>query len=457
MVKFEQTQSLEKHIKLSDLTARIQRNIDDSFGTHAFWVVADVTNHTFKASHNYHYLELVEKEPLSSRIVAKVAARAWGNGASRIMNFETLTGQKFTNNVHVLVQVVVQYSPAFGLQLNVIDVNTSFTLGQFEKQRLATLEMLVSQNPDFIQRVGGSYFTRNKSQLLNRVLQKLAVLSSDTSAGYQDFLHTLENNPWDYRFNIDPYFTSVQGEANAKEIIKKLIEIYRSGKAYDAVVLIRGGGSQTDFLIFDNYELNRAVAKFPIPIITGIGHQKNETICDLMAHTSLKTPTKVAEYILTNNRSFEDQLIQVQKSIIIKTQQTFQVHQHRLSMIKSYFVSDVLGLLHEVQSALSRLSGSIVAVPAILLQNKGRAITQLRRELAQNTADLLKKEEAKLLLNQTMVRLMNPDHIIRRGFALIKFDGKLVRNSETLLPGTEISIQRETEEVIAIVSSSIKK
>lgn len=448
---------MEKHIKLSDLTARIQRNIEDSFGTHAFWVVADVTNHTFKISNNYHYLELVEKEPLSSRIVAKVSARAWGTGAARIANFESLTGQKFTNNVHVLVLVVVQYSSAFGLQLNIIDIDPSFTLGQFEKQRLATLEMLVSQNPDFIQRVGGSFITRNKKQQMNPVLQKLAVLSSDTSAGYQDFLHTLENNPWDYRFHVDDYFTAVQGEANAKNLINKLIEIYSSGKAYDAVVLIRGGGSQTDFLIFDNYDLSRAVAKFPIPVITGIGHQKNETICDLMAHTSLKTPTKAAEFILANNRSFEDHLVQLQKSIIIKTQQIFQIQQHRLSTIKSYFVSDVLGLLHQVQSALSRLSGSVVAVPGILLQNKGRAVTQLQRELVQNTGDLIKKKESKLLLLQTMVRLMNPEHVLRRGFALIKIDGKLVRSADALLPGTQISIQRETEEVIAIVSSSIKK
>eukprot|EP01118_Nematostelium_gracile_P010694 TRINITY_DN3723_c0_g2_i4.p1 TRINITY_DN3723_c0_g2~~TRINITY_DN3723_c0_g2_i4.p1 ORF type:complete len:228 (-),score=35.17 TRINITY_DN3723_c0_g2_i4:643-1326(-) len=216
---------------------------------------------------------------------------------------------------------MVQYTPAFGLQLNLLDIDTSFTLGQFEKMRLATLEMLLSRNPDFIRKVGDQYITKNKQQELKPVMQYLAVLSSDTSAGYQDFRHTLANNPWGYGFKIDDYFTAVQGEGNAKNLVNRLIDIYESGKPYDAVILIRGGGAQTDFLIFDNYELSRAVARFPIPVITGIGHQKNETICDLMANTALKTPTKAAEFILANNRVFEEKLIHAQKRIIIKTQQ----------------------------------------------------------------------------------------------------------------------------------------
>lgn len=447
---------MEKHIKLSELTARIQRKIEDSFASHAFWVVADVTNHTYKASSNYHYFELVEKDAQSSRIVAKATGRAWGAGALRIDNFEQSTGQRFSNNVHVLVLVAVQYTPAFGLQLNLLDIDTSFTLGQFEKMRLATLELLLSRNPEFIQKVGEQYHTRNKKQELRPVMQYLAVLSSDTSAGYQDFRHTLEHNPWNYRFRIDDYFTTVQGEANARNLITRLIEIYESGKPYDAVILIRGGGAQTDFLIFDNYELSRVIAKFPIPVITGIGHQKNETISDLMAHTALKTPTKVAEFILANNRLFEERLIHAQRRIIIKTQQTFQLQQQRLSTIKSYLVGDVLGLLQQLQSALSRTSGAVLAVPGMLLQNKGRALQQFRKDLEQNTSDLIRNQDAKLVHYQAMIRLMDPVQVLRRGFAMIKEDNRIITNEDLLLPGAEITIVRATSEVKAIVSSSIE-
>jgi exodeoxyribonuclease VII large subunit len=281
-------------------------------------------------------------------------------------------------------------------------------------------------------------------------------LSSDTSAGYQDFRHTLEHNPWNYKFRIDDYFTQVQGEANAKNLVNRLIDIYESGKTYDAIILIRGGGSQTDFLIFDNYDLSRAIARFPMPIITGIGHQKNETICDLMANTALKTPTKVAEFILANNRLFEERLILAQKRVIIKTQQTFQLQQHKLAAAKSYFVSDVLGLLQHLQNALSRVSGAVFAVPGMLLQNKERSLKQLQKELAAHTGDLVQNQRSKLMLYKTMVRLMDPAQILNKGFAIIKIDGRIVTNKEELQAGSVVTITRASEEVNAVVSSTTK-
>jgi exodeoxyribonuclease VII large subunit len=450
-------QQLENYIKLSDLTQRIQRNLEDSFGSHAFWVIADVTNHTFKSSNNYHYFELVEKDPNSSRILAKIAGRAWGMGAMRVANFEVLTGQQFSNNVHVLVQVVVQYSPAFGLQLNLIDIDASFTLGEFEKQRLATLELLASKNPTFIQKLGDVYLTKNKKQTLKHVLQNLAVLSSDTSAGYQDFRHTLENNAYNYKFNVDDYHTTVQGEANAKHVLRTLVEIYESGKQYDAIVLIRGGGAQTDFLIFDNYDLSRAVAKFPIPIITGIGHQKNETICDMMAHTALKTPTKVAEFILARNRVFEERIKNAHHRIIIRTQQIFHTQQYKLGNFKSYFVSDVLGLIHHFQGDLSRHTGVIAAVPKMLLINKAKSLAQIEKHLNQHVRKLFTAQVAKVLLFQTTIRLSDPQNILKKGFALIKINNQIINNTYILTAGAEITIQREVDEAAAIISSSKKR
>src|SRR5690606_10348650 len=145
--------------------------------------------------------------------------------------------------------------------------------------------------------------------------------------------------------NLDTYFTKVQGELNSKVLLLRLIEIYESRTVYDAVVIIRGGGSQSDFLLFDNYELSRAVAKFPIPVITGIGHQKNETIVDLMSHTATKTPTKAAELIISHNRNFEERLLQLQQIIVIKTQRMFSVNNQVLSQLKSIIVNETLTLL----------------------------------------------------------------------------------------------------------------
>ncbi len=444
---------MEKHIKLSELTTRIQRNIDAAFGNHVFWIVADVTNHTYKASNNYHYFELVEKEPHSSRILAKITARAWGSGALRISIFEKTTGQKFGNNVQVLILVAVQYTASFGLQLNLLDIDTSFTLGQFEKLRLATLEQLLSRNPDFIFKVQGQYHTKNKAINLGPVIQNLAVLSSDTSAGYQDFRHTLEHNPWNYRFQIDDYFSAVQGEQNAKALVTKLVDIYASGKPYDAVVIIRGGGAQTDFLIFDNYDLSRAIAKFPIPVITGIGHQKNETIVDMMSNTALKTPTKVAEFILANNRVFEQGLIDAQRRIIIKTQQIFQIQQRELAASKSYLVGDVLGLLQHLQNNLARLTGAVVTVPGMFIQNQDRYLQQRQKDLKTKSIDHLRNRQTKLQLFETMIRLMDPVRILQKGFAIVKIKDQIITNKDVLKPGMEISIRRAEQEVTAVITS----
>ncbi len=278
------------HINLSELTKEIQRTLDSTFSHKLYWVIADVTNHIFKEKNNYHYFDLVEKRQGTADIVAKISGKAWGTGSSKIRDFERITGQRFTNNINVLLQVKVNYHPAFGLAVGVSNIDVNFTIGILEQQRQKTLSLLVDKNPNVVKKVGDAYHTRNKSLTMGAVIQKIALVSSKSSAGRQDFLHTLENNPYGYRFIIDEYHTIVQNEANVMILRQAMIDIFHTKKNYDVVVIIRGGGAQTDFLIFDNYETGLVIAKFPIPIITGIGHQKNETVADLMAHTVTKTP-----------------------------------------------------------------------------------------------------------------------------------------------------------------------
>ncbi len=163
-------------IRLSELTHQVQQAIDGVFGQQTFWIIADVTNYTYKPQSNYHYFELVEKDKSSARILAKIAGRAWGNASVNITNFEHATGQRFRNDINVLIQVSVQYNPSFGLQLNLLDIDTNFTLGLFEQQRKDTLERLVRENPEFIQKRGEHYFTKNSGLHLNKVLQHIAVI-----------------------------------------------------------------------------------------------------------------------------------------------------------------------------------------------------------------------------------------------------------------------------------------
>lgn len=448
-------------IKLSELSNKISQAINEKFHSQRFWIIADITNHSFKPDKQIHYFELVEKDSNSNSIIARISGKAWGAGAVSLSDFEKNTGQKFSNNINVLVQVTVQYHASYGLALNVVDIDQNFTLGLLEQQRNATLLKLVDEN-DFITKDGDVYITRNSQLTIKSVIQRVALLSSSGSAGAEDFKHTLENNSFGYKFIIDEYFALVQGDNNAKQFLNKLIEIFNSNKDYDAVIITRGGGAQTDFLIFDNYHIGRAVAKFPIPIITGIGHQKNITILDMMAHTQTKTPTKAAEFIIAHNRDFEHTLLQLQKTIIIKSQQIFFHHFQLLEKSKINIATNVRNLIHDEKESLTLSNQTIVNSSKSVLYNNERkliaisAATTSRPKITvynrindiKNTISNLKTFTAQYIRNQkgyighysSSVKMMAPENILNKGYAIIKVEDKITSDPSEIKVGTDINI-----------------
>jgi len=448
--------SASSYIRLSELSEAVYRIVEDVFSTRAFWVIADVTSHSYKPGKNHHYFDLVEKDPASSAIIAKFATRAWTDGSGQIGIFEQTTGQRFTNDINVLVLVSVSYHPVFGLQLTLHDIDTSFTLGTLEKQKQATLMRLIRDNPDHVRLEDQAYITFNQELELPRVLQHIAVISSSTSAGYEDFLHSLENNDFGYAFRIDPYFTVVQGESNAQYIVDKLIEIYRSGKSYDAVVIIRGGGAQTDLLLFEQYAIGRAIARFPVPVITGIGHQKNETVADLMAHTAVKTPTKAAEFIISRNREFHDDVLSLEKNIIIRAQQIVAWQRQELAQKNQEITSDIQTLLFGHGSALQNLAGRLLRKPGLLLYQKQCGIDSLVEKLRLNSHHYLKNEANKLENISSLVKMIAPENVLRKGFAVVKYNGQAIAADNQITTGSEIDIILAGQEFSATVTTQKK-
>ena len=438
-------------------------------------MIADITNHSFKEKTTYHYFDLVEKAEGSNQLVAKIAARAWGNGSMRIMEFERVTGQRFTNNINVLVKVKVNYHPTFGLALDVQDIDSNFTIGLLEQQRQATLARLVAENPEVIQKTGDRYLTRNAGLPLPRVIQRIAVVSSKTSAGNEDFRHTLLNNPYGYRFEIHDYHTVVQNESNAQQFLERLIDVFRSGIAFDAVIINRGGGAQTDFLIFDNYKIGLAIARFPIPVITGIGHQKNETITDLMAHTQTKTPTKAAEFIITHNKSFEDSILDFQKFILIKSQQTFSSHYQRLATLNSFvtntartflnshkdslvrnnqiIINNTKTILSANKSSLSFIASTLVSKPRIITGNKLNDLTNTFNNIVSFKAAYLRNQRGYLNHYVSLINMMSPANILKKGFAIVKSNGEVTSNPDSFAPGSEMEVILSGKSIKSTVKS----
>lgn len=464
-------------IRLSQLTSGIAATMEDAFRERQFWVIADVSSHSFKSEKGYHNFELVEKDPASSDVIARIAAKAWGNGTRRVAAFEEKTGQIFGPNIQVLVLVAIEYHPVFGISANVRDIDSNFTLGALEQQRHATLGRLVAQN-EFIDKIEGEYITPNKRLTLKPVLQTIALLSSSISAGAEDFRHTLENNAFGYAYRIDDYFVSVQGDKNAGQLLDKLIEIYKSAIPYDAVVITRGGGAQSDFLLFDNYRIARAVAKFPIPIITGIGHQKNQSITDLMVHSQTKTPTKAAELIIAHNRNFEQRLQVFQKDIIIGAQRLLSLHKISISEQKQQLLHGARDIVTKENTNLSSLKGSLARHTQAMLASRNRTIVRLsatltaevRLSLQKNKNALngttetigrvqkafIKSKRTQLENFATTLKLMSPSNILKKGYAMVKVNGTVISHAETIEKGTPIEVIFAEATLRTIVQEKIK-
>lgn len=465
------------HITLSQLATGIQGAIKNAFAGQSYWVVADVTSHSFYPAKGYHYFDLVEKDARSHQLNAKIAATAWGNGSTRIKEFESVTGQRFTNDMHVLIRVAVEYHNVYGLKLSLLDIDPGFTIGLLEQQKQATLQRLVTECADIVRKTPEGYITRNKGLKLNPVLQRIAVISSASSAGYQDFIHTIEANAYGYIFHIDNYFTAVQGEANALQLCVQLEAINMSGKQYDAVVIIRGGGAQTDLLMFDQFLLAKSVAGFPVPVITGIGHHKDETITDMMAHTATKTPTRTAELIIAHNRNFEEAILTQQQHIIIRMQQLLTnrkqqlstlhtgiinrsrdllaVHKEGLARNRQYIPQAAKHLLLKQRSSMNQLSAQLLAKPGQVTASRLQELSHIRRNIQVNARKLLQQQQQQLVHHDTVVRIMSPASLLQKGFAMVQHKGRIITHATQLVPGDEITVQMTDAAINATITSKI--
>lgn len=427
-------------LRLSELTYQIEAVLKDRFEGQYYWVVAEISGHKFQPAKGFHYFDLVEKQEASTGLKAKISAAAWTTGARQISIFERITGQRFTDGLQVMIKVSIDYSPLYGLKLTLLDIDAGYTIGQLEQQKQATLQRLLTECSAYIQKIGDNYITVNKQLQLPIVLQRIAVVTAQTSAGYQDFHHTLVNNQYGYHFFIDTYFTTVQGEVNAAQIKEKLLNVFTSGQPYDAVVIIRGGGASTDFLVFDTFILGQVTAKFPIPIITGIGHQHNETIVDLMAHTPLKTPTKVAEFLIAHNRAFEDRINLLQHRLLVKAQQW-------VADIKAELVTTERLLLHEAQAGLHRYRRELDAIgheltikPAILFNSKQKDLSGINHQLQFSGYRLLSHEREAIQGLEKLLQVLHPASILKRGFALVSYQGKIATDASLLPVGADINV-----------------
>jgi exodeoxyribonuclease VII large subunit len=458
----------DQQLSLSELQRLVKGSLEDTFSM-PVWVKAEISEMTVNRS-GHCYLDLVETELGTDTVIARCRATIWSYTFRMLKPyFETTTGQVFREGLKVLLQAKVEYHEVYGFSLNIRDIDPVYTLGDMARQRREIIRRLEEDG----------VFGMNKELELPLVPQRIAVISSPTAAGLQDFLDQLHNNPHHFVFYTKLFPAVMQGNEAPRSITHALEQIYQYEDLFDAVVIIRGGGAQIDLACFDHYELAFNVAQFPLPVITGIGHDKDDTVIDLVAHTRMKTPTAVAEFLISGALQFSQQLKELEKHFIelvndqleenkdrlndaadqlsLLVNQLIVKQTNRLDIARIQLENRSVALLKKQFAELKQLSTNTknqanryVARQNHLLENSGNKLNYTFREQVlknksqlkqfQNlikirTIETIRVEKKNLNLIQEKLRLVDPQNILKRGYSLTMMNGKILKSTQLVKEG----------------------
>lgn len=410
-------------ISLLQLLNLVQESIDAQFYGQGYWVRCEVTDVKKYEAKNWCFCKLLEKR--GPQIVAESPAVFWQHGYQHIRRFEQGTGQKFESGIAILCRVLVKFHPIYGLKLEVQEIDLSFTLGQMELARQATLARLLATYPQDIRQMDDAFLTTNNQRPLPRLIQRIALITAANSDGQRDFVQELTHNAYGYHFSITGFYTTIQGTQAAGNMVLQLRRIETIHDQFDAVVIVRGGGSQTDLKPFDDYDLAANIALFPIPVLTGIGHDRNTSIADLMAR-QYKVPTKVAAAIVEHNHATALALMHLQERMQAAVEAwVSEKKQGLLLQVQLLHQTVPTRIAHTRQALLTWKNGlHLLATQRTTIARKD--LEHLTRRLQGSSQQLCLQQKAQLAAYKRLVAQLAPEATLRRGFALVWQQGKLV-------------------------------
>jgi exodeoxyribonuclease VII large subunit len=378
-----------------------------------YWVIGELADFRL-APQGHAYFELVEKE--GNQVLGKIKANLWQfTYRSVAARFESVTGTGLKNGMKVLAQVTVNFHPLYGLSVNVKDIDPSFSLGERARLRQETLDKLTH---DGLLRL-------NARHILPRVIQNIAIISSPSAAGYGDFVNQIESNSEGYKIYHKLYPSTMQGNEAVSSIINSLIRIFEELEVTnpDVVIIIRGGGAQLDLDCFDDIRLATAIAKFPLPVITGIGHERDETIADLTAHTRCKTPTAVAEFILSSFREFEENLKLILTRLDRSTRLQLKNADSRINQIGLQIKGNTINSLKLAQEQIKTRSAQIHFAGKNLVRVEQTALDHKQKSILKTLNQQIRNQEQLLDSKQSLLKQLNPEAILNRGYTRTELDG----------------------------------
>ena len=428
-------------LSLVELNQRIRMTLEQAFPD-TYWVRAEMSDVRENGASGHCYLEFIEKDPRSGQLLAKVRGAIWAK-TFRLLKpyFEMETGQRFVSGLKVLVRVTVDFHELYGLSLTVVDIDPAYTLGDMARKRLEIIRQLQEEG----------VFELNKELPLPLLPRRIALISSPTAAGYEDFVNQLTHNRAGYPFYVKLFPALMQGERTEESVIAALDRIYAHQELFDVVALLRGGGATSDLNSFDSYLLAANCAQFPLPILTGIGHERDDTVVDLVAHTRLKTPTAVAEFLIARMDQAAQTVEELQQTITQSASMRLLQEKQRLQSYATRFPALVGQRMERNRTLLHQLGAKLPTMAQGFVERKRAMVDRLVMQLRNATTTHLAEKQRFLQLQEQFVRMASPDYILRRGYSLTLREGKIIKRAEELQVGDELTTRFMDGEVKSII------
>ncbi|HNX66666.1 MAG TPA: exodeoxyribonuclease VII large subunit [Bacteroidales bacterium] len=397
-------------IRLTELQRVIRDKLYESFPGF-YWVIAEIAELKVNSS-GHCYLELTDSDQKLNRVTARVRATIWSNRYNIISAmFASVTGVSLQPGITILFRATVEYHELYGLSLNISDIDPKYTAGEIALKREAIIHRLRAEG----------VIDMNKSLELPLYPRRIAVISSQQAAGYQDFVKQLTYNKYGFVFETMLFDAIMQGEQTEESVNSALDQIASRAEDFDAVAIIRGGGSQTDLAWFDNYNIAYFVSQFPLPVITGIGHDKDLTVTDMTAFKALKTPTAVAEFLISHTLYTESMI-------------------NDLTMRLS---SGALALINESNEKLTRYKQNIALITASVLRGGTESVRHLGDKLLHSSEMVIRLTREHLNSFERELTHLNPVNVLKRGYTITSKDGIILKDHHLLKSGDKITTHFE--------------